>query len=647
LGTYNFLQLAWAINWQHVPGLTYPVVTFSGPAINHWYNSDQIVNWSVSAPPGNGFPSEGTAGFSQAWDADPGDPYSKATPGLTGFPGSPYNAYYDGPQYSNATAGCLDFTGASCAGSVGQGWHIVNVRAWGNEGEDRGDQTYGPIGYDTISPITTAGLTGTLVSGSNYKSAVKVTLTATDPGAPSTGSGVASTVYQVNSEGLHTCSGPFMVSYPGTYTVTFHSTDVAGNIESTKSVSFTISSILTMSPSSLAFGNQPIATSSASKTVTLKNISAAAVALTSITPSGDFSVPSKTCGASLAAGASCTFAVQFKPSVLGSVSGEVTVAFPGEGSPQRLALSGVGLGSIALSPTSLVFGSIAVGSTSAAKPVTLTNNESTTLNISEAASGDYSIASTTCGSTLAAKTSCTINVNFHPKQNGSVIGALAVSYNATLSPQEVTLSGTGTGGASAPLTFTPSVLSFGSVAASSSLSKTVVVKNSASSVKISAVSANGDFTATGCVTTLAPLGTCTLTVTLKPSSNGTIYRAVSITDSTIVNPENFEALGVGVSPLAASVSSLGFGTLNVGTTSVSKSVTLTNNMASALSLTIAVSGDYARSGGTCGASLAAHASCTVLLDFTPTAIGAISGVVTITYPSTYSPEEVSLSVTGN
>ena len=159
--------------------------------------------------------------------------------------------------------------------------------------------------------------------------------------------------------------------------------------------------------------------------------------------------------------------------------------------------------------------------------------------------------------------------------------------------------------------------------------------------------ANGDFTATGCVTTLAPLAICTITVTFKPSSNGTIYGSVSLTDSTIVSPETYEVLGVGVSPLTASVSSLSFGTLNVGTASASKSVTLTNNLASALSLSIAVSGDFAHTGGTCGATLAAHASCTLLVNFTPTATGAINGVVTITYPSTYSPEEVRLTGTGN
>ena len=648
LGTYNFLQLAWAINWYHVPGYTFPVVSFSGPATSRWYNSDQIVSWSVSAPSANGYPSEGTAGFSQNWDSDPGDPTRQPTPGLSGFPGSPYNAFYDGPQYPNATVGCLDFTGASCAGSVGQGWHTVNVRAWGNEGENGGDYTYGPIGYDTIAPVTTASLAGTLVSGSNYKSAVTVTLHRTDPGAPTTGSGVASTVYQVNAEGLHTYSAPFTVSYPGSYSVTFYSTDVAGNVETTKSAGFTISSIIAMTPASLAFGNQPLSTTSAAKSVTLKNISAAAVSLSSIAPSGDFAIPSKTCGASLAAGASCTFNVTFKPSVTGAVGGEVTVAYPGEGSPQRLKLSGTGLNPITLNPASLAFGSVTVGTTSAAKAVTLTNNESTALSITHVASGDYAIASTTCGASLASHASCTMNITFHPKQNGNTLGAATVSYNGPLSPQEVALSGIGTGGVASSLTFTPSPLAFGNQAVGASAIKTVTVKNtSASSVKISGVAASGDFSATGCITTLAPLGSCTLTVTFKPTVKGAINGSVALTNNTIVNPEVLGVTGVGLSPLTASVASLNFGTVTVGTSSASLTVTLTNNLASALALTRTISGDFSVAGGTCGASLAAHASCTTLIRFSPTATGAISGVLTVTYPSTFSPEEVALSGTGN
>ena len=240
-----------------------------------------------------------------------------------------------------------------------------------------------------------------------------------------------------------------------------------------------------------------------------------------------------------------------------------------------------------------------------------------------------------------------MNVTFTPKQNGGSNGALTVTYNAGLSPQEVALTGNGMGGVASPLTFTPATLSFSGVAVGTSASNTVTVKNnSASSVTISAVSASGDYTATGCVTVLAPTKACTLSVTFKPSTVGTINGSAALTDNTIVSPEIYNISGTAVSPLSFSPTSLSFGTLAVGTTSAAQSVTLTNNLGSALSPAYSVSGDYARTGGTCGATLAAHTSCTLSVAFTPKATGTVSGVVTAAYGSTFSPEEVKLSGSG-
>ena len=81
-------------------------------------------------------------------------------------------------------------------------------------GLQSGDFTYGPLCYDTIAPHTTDGLSGTF-SGGTYKSAVTVTLNASDPGAPSTGSGVASTSYQVNGGTVNGYGGSFLVTSAG------------------------------------------------------------------------------------------------------------------------------------------------------------------------------------------------------------------------------------------------------------------------------------------------------------------------------------------------------------------------------------------------------------------------------------------------
>ena len=286
--------------------------------------------------------------------------------------------------------------------------------------------------------MTTASLSGTLISGTTYKSAVKVNLSASDPGAPTTGSGVAATYYALNSGAYHAYTGPFTVGYTGSYTVHFYSVDKAGNTATASSVSFSINPVLNLSPTSLAFATEVLGTTSAGKVVTITNITTSAVSISSIIPSGDFAISSKTCGSSLAGSGNCTVTVTYKPSVVGGVSGDLTIAYTGIGSPDRLGLSGTGLAPLTATPGSLAFGTVTVGTTSAAKTVTLKNdNPSTALSISFASSGDYTVTAgggTPCGTSLAASASCTLSVTFKPHQNGGVEGAVTVTDGVSLSP---------------------------------------------------------------------------------------------------------------------------------------------------------------------------------------------------------------------
>jgi hypothetical protein len=73
-----------------------------------------------------------------------------------------------------------------------------------------------------------------------------------------------------------------------------------------------------LSPTSLTFPTQAIGTASAAKTVTLKNTGTMSLSITAIaiagTNAGDFA-QTHSCGSSLAAGASCSIGVTFKPTV--------------------------------------------------------------------------------------------------------------------------------------------------------------------------------------------------------------------------------------------------------------------------------------------------------------------------------------------
>lgn len=96
-----------------------------------------------------------------------------------------------------------------------------------------------------------------------------------------------------------------------------------------------------LSASSLMFGQEVVGTTSNAQPVTLSNKGTGTLNITSIVVSADFKVTS-TCGAALAAGASCDLNVVFAPSTSGSMDGKVVVTDNAVGSPHTLQLHGTG-----------------------------------------------------------------------------------------------------------------------------------------------------------------------------------------------------------------------------------------------------------------------------------------------------------------
>jgi type 1 fimbria pilin len=74
----------------------------------------------------------------------------------------------------------------------------------------------------------------------------------------------------------------------------------------------------------------------------------------------------------------------------------------------------------------------------------LRNNQPTALTgITYSTAPPFAISTSTCGTTLDSKKSCTISVTFSPTETGVATGTLTVTDSANDSPQTVTLSGTG------------------------------------------------------------------------------------------------------------------------------------------------------------------------------------------------------------
>jgi Abnormal spindle-like microcephaly-assoc'd, ASPM-SPD-2-Hydin/Beta-propeller repeat/Cep192 domain 4 len=413
------------------------------------------------------------------------------------------------------------------------------------------------------------------------------------------------------------------------------------------------------SPASLSFTSQTVGTPSGSKPVTLTNSGTGTLAISSIASSGDYG-QSNNCPSSLAPAAKCTINVTFTPSVVGTVAGNITVSDNASSASQMVNLTGAGAAPLLLSPPSMSFGTITVGTSSAPKTETLTNNTGAALSIGFTASGNYTAngsGTNPCGVSLGAHAKCTMSVIFTPTANGSINGAVTVTYNSQFSPLEVALSGTGSGAPTSPLTFSPAALSFTSqlIGTTSAVKVVTVTNSSTNAVTINTLSATGDYTATPgstnpCGGALAAGAKCTFNVSFSPSVNATIKGAVVIPDSSNVSPQIYNLSGSGVLPLTMSPASLTFSAQSVGTISASKTVTLTNNQSTTLTLNgLSGTGDYSVApGGTlpCGGTIAAHGKCTMNVTFAPTAKGTIKGVVTITHDANGSPQVVGLTGTG-
>jgi HKD family nuclease len=215
------------------------------------------------------------------------------------------------------------------------------------------------------------------------------------------------------------------------------------------------SAVLTLSATVLNFPTTTIGQTSPAQTLTLTNTGTATLTLSTVTVSNttDFA-DTTTCGSSLAAGASCSFSITFKPSTAAALQSIITVTDNAANSPQSVTLNGTGVTAatpaVTLSQTSVAFASQTAGTTSAATNVTLTNTGTATLSLSSIALGGTNPADFTetnnCPSTLAAGAYCTLSVAFAPQAATGYAATVFVTDNAGNVPnaqQGVSLSGTG------------------------------------------------------------------------------------------------------------------------------------------------------------------------------------------------------------
>jgi hypothetical protein len=199
-----------------------------------------------------------------------------------------------------------------------------------------------------------------------------------------------------------------------------------------------------LSPSSLQFSGQMLGSTTQAQQVLLRNMGSSPLAVASISMTGDFA-ETDNCTPSVPAAGSCTLNITFTPTSVGARTGSASIQDNAAASPQLVSLSGTGVGPlVSMTPATLAFQGVQLGSTSQPLPVTVTNTGNSSLSIQGIqVTGDYSEINN-CPSILAASASCSVSVTFTPTASGTRTGQVVVTDNATGSPQSVPLSGNGT-----------------------------------------------------------------------------------------------------------------------------------------------------------------------------------------------------------
>jgi parallel beta-helix repeat protein len=449
---------------------------------------------------------------------------------------------------------------------------------------------------------------------------------------------------------------------------------------------------VTVAPTALNFGSVATGTTSSAQTATVSNTTSAAVPVTSISVTGDFA-QTNTCGSSIAAGSSCTVSVTFAPAAAGALSGTLTV---NAGGTSTVSLSGTGVAPgpiLNATPASLSFPSTLVGNTAAKQTVTITNSGTTSATVS-AVSVTGAFSQTNNCTSIAVNGSCTVTVSFTPTAGGTQTGSLTVTSNANDSPTTVGLSGTGISSTTnialnQPITASSNASGYPAANANDGNTSTYWESlDGAAYPQTLAVNLGSAYSLGSIVLDLPPATdwtTRTETLSVLGSTNGSTYTTIvpsagytfnPSTGNTVTIPlpsgtsaqyvelnftantgwsaaqvsefEVFPAAGSGSSSATLSVSptSLTFPSQALNTTSSAQTVTVDNTGTAAATLSqIAASGDFAQT-NTCGTSIAAGASCTVSVTFTPATSGTLTGSLTIASNASNSLATVTLTGTG-
>ena len=543
------------------------VVTFSPSTIGTSYSGGNIsmaaasYNTNVFSVSGTGGGSSATL-TSAATLAVPATWYGGATQTVT----ATYRNDGNMPMTlaSPSLAAPLSVTGNNCAG-VGAGASCsMVISAATNVAGISQSQTFTPTGASAAPAATTVTWTtqtaipnwgapslvfGTVAVGSSTSQNISLTNSGNVAYNWAANNGIANapTGYSFNTSACSSVSPGascnVVVTFSPTVSTTYSGAGISMTAASYNANTFQVTGtgglpVLSLSSTSLGLPNTQVGSANVSGSVTVTNTGNYAANAFTISAPASFGIVSSNCGTSLAAGAQCSFAVQFAPTAAGAAGGNVSVA-------SQLASAAVSVSGQGVSPsgslTAIAFGNVPSNTVATS---TLANTGIGPLSISgisaQTSGGSstpnpnaFSVASNACPASLAAGASCSVGVQFAPMSGVSSNGYVLANTNA--GALTGSLSGTGI-----PAT-TVAGISSGSLAFGSRTFNTgsptlsITVGNSGNSpmtlTGLSGLASPFSLTGNTC-SSVAPGGSCVMTVALNTGISGSWSQSVSSVGAT-------------------------------------------------------------------------------------------------------------------
>jgi hypothetical protein len=528
-----------------------------------------------------------------------------------------------------------------------------------------GGGTPGTVGAGILTGSATTLTFGSISVGSNATQTLTITNTGTATvnisSAALSGAGFAAVGGSPLSAILVGQSGTIQIQFAppsaGAVAGTFTITSDAANSPLTISLTGTGTQPgFTISPAALNFGNLTVG-QSATQAVQLTNSGNVNVVVNLATISGSgFTLSGLALPATLTAGQSLPFNVQFAPAAGGGVAGSIVFTDNAPGSPQTLLLAGSGVATnqtLIASPGSFAFGNAVVGSTNP-QTITLSNAGTSTVTVSQASvtGAGFAITGLATPTTIQAGQTTTFTSQFVPTAAGNATGTITISSNASNPSLTIPLTGIGTQGR---LTPNPASIIFGTQLSGANESIAVALTNTGTaSVVISSASASGaGFSISGLATpvTVTAGQITSFTAKFAPTISGNASGSISIASNAANSPLTIALSGIATQPpqslLTISPTSVNFNNVSTGSTGTA-TITLSNtgNANTIISHATASGAGFSLSGLTLPATIAAGGSTSFTAKFSPTARGSASGSISISSNAPGSPATITLSGTG-